>query len=344
MIVLSPGAYWRELDYSNYVRTLSTSVLGIVTTAAKGPVDTMTLITDEPSYVRTFGKPSVTHLGGLAAIRYLRKGTQLKVVRVAHYDVSAAVAVQDSGLSGVAATFTADSSGTWANTVQIIVANSVVSGAYRIVITDGGAVAEVYDQIVVGAANVTNRNYIGKWITGDTTYGYPGSAYVTVALDTTKTTLKTGTYSLTGGDDGSGVSASEVIGVGGTPPIVLPTGLQIFRQSETLDINLLAVPGNSDASVVTELIDIAATRADCMSLSTRQTTSRFKKWWTGTTASMPVVPPSPSTAATPLSTTPGSRSTTAMPMPMCGFLHRVTWPVSTPTPITLPIPGSTQRV
>jgi len=301
MIVLSPGAYWRELDYSNYVRMLSTSSFGIVTTAAKGPVNAMTLITDEPSYVRTFGKPSLAHLGGLSAIRYLRKGTQLKVVRVAHYDAAASVVVQDAGLTGTALAFTADTSGSWANTVQIVISASVVSGAYRIVITDQGAVAEVYDQIRVGAAYVSDRNYVGKWINGDTTYKYPGSSYVSVAPDTTKTTLRTGTYALVGGDDGAGVSASEIIGAGGSPPLIPPTGLQIFRQSETIDINLLAAPGQSDPSVVTELIDIAATRADCMSLIDPPdylTVQEVVDWHNGVYAGGPAVALNSSYAAT----------------------------------------------
>lgn len=44
------------------------------------------------------------------------------------------------------------------------------------------------------------------------------------------------------------------------------TGLQLFRQTEVLDINLLAVPGNTAASVVNEIIAICAERNDCLGL------------------------------------------------------------------------------
>jgi phage tail sheath protein FI len=42
------------------------------------------------------------------------------------------------------------------------------------------------------------------------------------------------------------------------------TGLQLFRNPEERDINLLATPGISDASVINEMINICETRADCM--------------------------------------------------------------------------------
>jgi phage tail sheath protein FI len=44
------------------------------------------------------------------------------------------------------------------------------------------------------------------------------------------------------------------------------SGLQIFRDTETTDISLLAVPGVSTASVVTTLIDVAEKRGDCVAL------------------------------------------------------------------------------
>ena len=46
-----------------------------------------------------------------------------------------------------------------------------------------------------------------------------------------------------------------------------PTGLQIFRNAEAVQIGLLACPGQYDAAVVNELIDIAeVARGDCMAL------------------------------------------------------------------------------
>lgn len=44
------------------------------------------------------------------------------------------------------------------------------------------------------------------------------------------------------------------------------SGLQLFRDTETTDVSLLAVPGVSTASVVTTLIDVAEKRGDCVAL------------------------------------------------------------------------------
>ena len=77
-IIVSPGVYSREVNYSLYVPQLAQSILGMVGTASKGPTDEVTLITDEATLIDTFGRPSGDHLGLYAAIRYLRHGKQLK--------------------------------------------------------------------------------------------------------------------------------------------------------------------------------------------------------------------------------------------------------------------------
>ena len=82
-VVVSPGVYTTETDFSLYAPALSTSIFGVVGTAEKGSTDEITLITDEASLINTFGKPSANHYAMYAGIRYLRYGRQLKFVRVA---------------------------------------------------------------------------------------------------------------------------------------------------------------------------------------------------------------------------------------------------------------------
>lgn len=79
---IAPGVYVRERDFSLYVPNLSTTIVGMVGTASKGPVDTPTLITNVPQFVRTFGNPSPSHYMPYAALQFLRRGTMLWVVRV----------------------------------------------------------------------------------------------------------------------------------------------------------------------------------------------------------------------------------------------------------------------
>ena len=54
---VSPGVYIRELDFSDYAARISTTVLGIVGVAKKGPMHKPTLITTEQELIDTFGTP-----------------------------------------------------------------------------------------------------------------------------------------------------------------------------------------------------------------------------------------------------------------------------------------------
>ena len=51
MLNTSPGLYTREIDASQYVPEISTSILGMIGTASKGPTDEVTLITNEAQLV-----------------------------------------------------------------------------------------------------------------------------------------------------------------------------------------------------------------------------------------------------------------------------------------------------
>ncbi len=83
MKYVSPGVYVRELDFSLYVPTLSSTICGMVGTTTKGPVNEPTLITTVPAFIKIFGSPSPDHYLPYAALQYLRRGKQLWVVRVA---------------------------------------------------------------------------------------------------------------------------------------------------------------------------------------------------------------------------------------------------------------------
>jgi uncharacterized protein len=86
MKYVSPGAYFRELDFSLYVPNLSTTICGMVGTATKGPVNEPTLITSVPQFISMFGNPNPSHFMPYAALSYLRRGKVLIVVRVANLD------------------------------------------------------------------------------------------------------------------------------------------------------------------------------------------------------------------------------------------------------------------
>lgn len=69
---------------------------------------------------------------------------------------------------------------------------------------------------------------------------------------------------LSGGDDGlTGLTDADFIGI---TTGVVQTGLQAFRNPETIDINLLLVPGVTSPSVINEMLVICEERGDCMAI------------------------------------------------------------------------------
>lgn len=253
-MVMSGAAKVRsiELDLSLYVPALATSVVGMVLSGNKGTKNSPTLITDEGTLVNTFGAPEVSDYGLLAAIRYLRKGNQLWVVRVGSYDVVASKSL----MSGASAAVLVDalSTGSWGNELSIVVTTGSVQG-YQLQVRESGVVRETYDNVLLGLANVADPDYISTRINGV-------SEYVVVTPDTAYSTLTPATYTLSGGVSGTADSA-DIVGtqVGNTA-----TGLQLFRNPDVYDIDLLATPGIWWKDVVAEILSIAEGRGDAFGL------------------------------------------------------------------------------
>jgi len=82
MIMLSPGVETRELDYSMYIRQISTAVLALVGGATKGEVNKPILITSPEDYVRNFGEPVRDVYAGYAALRFLSEGNRMWFTRI----------------------------------------------------------------------------------------------------------------------------------------------------------------------------------------------------------------------------------------------------------------------
>lgn len=255
-VAISPGVYTKELDFSVYAPRLASTIFGIVTTASKGPVDELTLITDEAQLVDTFGPPSSMHYGMYAAIQYLRAGRILLVVRVATYDQTGQGFLRDALNTQNAAQIDPTSSGSWANDLTVVVSAALGTG-YRLSVQFRGVQVEVYDGVVIGTANLNSQNYIETLINGQ-------SQYITVTdLNGADETLKTGTFALSGGDDGAPADDSDVVGtqIGNTR-----TGLQLFGDPESVDVNLIAVPGRWERTIVTSIITLVEQRQDCLGL------------------------------------------------------------------------------
>ena len=82
--LVSPGVHVREIDLTNVVPAVATSIGAIAGAFEKGPVGSVTTITSEEQLVQTFGKPKNT--GNqfetfFSATNFLQYGDNLKVVR-----------------------------------------------------------------------------------------------------------------------------------------------------------------------------------------------------------------------------------------------------------------------
>lgn len=81
-VYVSPGVYIREIDLSLYAPQISTSILGNLGTATKGPVDRPIYISTHTQFIREFGNPHSDHLATLAHLQFLSKGNQSYFTRV----------------------------------------------------------------------------------------------------------------------------------------------------------------------------------------------------------------------------------------------------------------------
>ena len=96
---VSPGVDVREIDLTNVIPAVSTTVGGIAIKAQWGPVDDVILIDSENMLVDIFGKPNDDNFKGwFSAANFLSYGNALRVVRV------------DDGVDGTAANANYDGS------------------------------------------------------------------------------------------------------------------------------------------------------------------------------------------------------------------------------------------
>ena len=82
--LVSPGVHVREIDLTNVVPAVATSIGAIAGAFEKGPVGSVTTITSEEQLVQTFGKPQTSSNQFetfFSAANFLQYGDNLKVVR-----------------------------------------------------------------------------------------------------------------------------------------------------------------------------------------------------------------------------------------------------------------------
>lgn len=119
------------------------------------------------------------------------------------------------------------------------------------------------DIIIESFSGLTKGNYVARINTGvvTATQTIPASQNVTVVDNlASDQPPAVGSFVFSGGDNGDNVTNAERIGV------VTPnrTGLQLFGDSEEVDINLLALPGVFASAVLVAAIELVEKRQDAI--------------------------------------------------------------------------------
>lgn len=197
----APNIAINLFDLSVYSPQVSEAIVGCVGPATKGPVNTLTDITDEGTFTTKFGVPPDANLyAPRAGIRYLKGGNKLKFVRIAGPNLQTATLLlkADDGRTGVLL-LSGVSSGSWAN--GALKASVVWNGtsSYDIVIYFSGQPVEEYrnldNGIVVSKINNTSTRVRVALVSGaGTTFPAQTINPVTGGLDK---------RAFTGGDDGA---------------------------------------------------------------------------------------------------------------------------------------------
>ena len=188
---VSPGVYWKEFDISNYIPRLSSTILGVVTTAPKGPVNDRVLITNKDQLEKTFGSPTGDHFGLYTINQFLNEGNQVWVVRVESMTTPATAATATVNLiDGNTVGFESLDSGSYYNGVKLSVTHA----------TPRRVISEIDQTGVVD----TSGNGSGPWTLAFTSEKMLNKDTVKILEDGSQVLLDDGAGSLTGTSGYSG--------------------------------------------------------------------------------------------------------------------------------------------
>jgi len=130
--LVSPGVHVREIDLTNVVPSVSTSIGAIAGPFAKGPVSAVTAISSEEQLLQTFGKPNSSNFEWwFTAANFLQYGDALRVVRaesgILNAGATSGILIRDddhyedsfSTGQGTHGEWTARTAGTWGNSIGV---------------------------------------------------------------------------------------------------------------------------------------------------------------------------------------------------------------------------------
>ena len=222
---VSPGVEVKEIDLTNVIPAVSTSIGGYSGYFRSGPVNEVTTISSEKELASKFGTPDAAHTQSfLTAASFLKYGNALKVVRAGDSNMRNAVAgtheVPSGGIEGVAITSQPAQFNNVTGTEQLTIVETTTSGG------NGATIAPRYDVLTPTASNIggaSGETTGYKLEAGDAVNvtGLPNNSSPSAATDfTVDIQGESVVITITGGDDMS--TATGVI-KSGSADIFVPS-------------------------------------------------------------------------------------------------------------------------
>jgi len=220
--LVSPGVHVREIDLTNVVPAVSTSIGAMAGPFQKGPVSSVTAINSEEQLLQTFGKPNSSNFEfWFTAANFLQYGDALRVVRaesgILNAGANSGILIRDDDHyedsfadgSGSHGEWTARTAGTHGNSLGVDICGSARAFSQQLgslnLVNGAGAIGDL--SITVDDQNATDAAII----IGDIIQFYDASAIVSVVNGAITVASKTLTL-----DGGTGALAAgqRVIGAG----------------------------------------------------------------------------------------------------------------------------------
>jgi len=220
--LVSPGVHVREIDLTNVVPSVSTSIGAIAGPFQKGPVSAVTAINSEEQLLQTFGKPNSSNFEfWFTAANFLQYGDALRVVRaesaVLNAGANSGILIRDDDHyeasfadgSGSHGEWSARTAGTWGNSIGVDICPSPAAFSQQLgslnLVNGAGAIGDL--SITVDDQDATSASII----IGDIIQFYTASAIVALAAGAITVATKN---LVVDGNSGTIAVGARVLGAG----------------------------------------------------------------------------------------------------------------------------------
>lgn len=278
---IAPGVYTKELDISQVIPSLSTTIAALVGPSPKGKVG-VKLITNTRDFIQEYGKPVVGNMFHYSALAFLAQGNQLYCRRVTKATGNTAlyggIAVNKTGTGTTAVALTAGVTtptvpgsgytdatififgkdpGAWNDNISIkVVPNSGDSSWFDIQVyyTESG-VTELKETWTVSKTaqldGYGNQMYLETRINGFSNYIVVADKTSVVEVPATMANA----LATDGGADGDAAGDSDFV-----------LGWDDFVNPNDIDVRILINGGQTGVTVQTKMKAIAEDRKDCIAV------------------------------------------------------------------------------